>query len=178
MQNTNRKNTSRKIQSGKVYIRKCTPENTSRRSTTREILIGTYKFENGNRNNTSEKYISGYTILEIHLVKIQIRRERQFKHIGKYNRKMQIGYSKQKRQFESIQIGKYKSKKQKQVGKYKSAKVSRGNTSRRMQIKKILENTNLETQVGKQQFGTYTSENANRKMQIGKIQIGKYQSEN
>ena len=70
--------------------------------------------------------------------------------------------SKRKGQFEPIQIGKYKSTKQKQVGKYKSAKVSRENTSRRIQIEQILENTNRETQVGKQQFRTYKSENTYR----------------
>ena len=58
--------------------------------------------------------------------------------------------SKRKRQVEPIQIVKNKSKKQKNVGKYKLAKVSRGNTSRRIQIEKVWENTDRETQVGKQ----------------------------
>ena len=46
---------------------------------------------------------------------------------------------------------------------YNSAKVNRENTSRRIQIEQILENTNRETQVGKQQFRTYKWENSHRK---------------
>ena len=72
-----------------------------------------------------------------------------------------------KQQFEPIQIGKYKSTKQKQVGKYKSAEVSRENTSRRTQIEKIMGNTNRETHVGKQ-IRTYKSENTNREIKTGK----------
>ena len=70
---------------------------------------------------------------------------------------MQIGNSKRIRQFEPIQSGKYKSKELKLVGKYKSAKVSRGNTSRRIQIENVSENANREAQVGEQQFRTYKS---------------------
>ena len=84
--------------------------------------------------------------------------------MGKYK----SGIFKRKRQFETIHIGKYKPKKQKQVGKYKPANVSRENTSRRIQIEKLMENTDRETQVGKQQFRTYKLENTNRKIQIGK----------
>ena len=74
-----------------------------------------------------------------------------------------------------MQIGKYKSKKQKQVGKYKSPKVSRENTSRRVQLEKILEHINRETQVGKQQLRTYKSENTNRNNTNGEVRIGKIQ---
>ena len=104
----------------------------------------------------------------------QIQSEKTFqKHRKNQSELCKSENPKRKRQFEPIQIGKYKSKKQKQVGKYKSAKVSRENTSR---IEQALETTNRETQGGKQQSRTYKSENTNRKntnrgILIGTIQI-------
>lgn len=51
--------------------------------------------------------------------------------------------------------------------------MSRENTSRRIQIEKILEDSNREAQVGKQQFRTYKSEHINRENTNWEILIEK-----